>query len=68
MFNPTSKNIVYNLWSSGANTTFSKYNIPAFYDLWAQFDNNNNQFWRDAATAARNYLKAATNRSIGLGP
>ena len=35
MFDSNSKNIVYNLWSSGADTTYSKYNMPAFYDLWA---------------------------------
>ena len=48
-----------------ANYTDPSYMLPAFYELWGQWASGNNQFWQQAASAARTYLKNAAS-SNGL--
>jgi endo-1,4-beta-D-glucanase Y/chitodextrinase len=68
MFNPIEKQVVFTPIGTAADFTDPSYHLPSFYELWALWDNNNNQFWRDVAATSREYFKAATHPTTGLGP
>ncbi|MBX4260981.1 xylanase [Clostridium estertheticum] len=45
------------------------YHLPHFYELFALWaDSNDSQFWIDAASASREYLKIACHPTTGLAP
>lgn len=53
------------------NSTFSdpSYHLPHFYELFALWaDEGDRAFWKEAATASREYLKTACNPVTGLVP
>jgi oligosaccharide reducing-end xylanase len=53
-------------WSAGV--TDPSYQLPAFFDLWASWAAQDNLFWADAATAARNFLHITVHPTTGLMP
>jgi oligosaccharide reducing-end xylanase len=48
--------------------TDPSYHLPHYYELWARRAETDTQFWYDAATASRQYLKKAANLVTGLAP
>jgi oligosaccharide reducing-end xylanase len=52
-----------------ADHTDPSYQLPAFYELWAQWGPaQDRDFWRQAATASRNFFQRATDPVTGLAP
>ncbi len=53
----------------GGSYTDPSYNIPAFYEVWANWANDGrSNFWKSCANKSREYLHKATNPSTGLTP
>lgn len=49
--------------------TDPSYHLPHFYELFSLWaDQEDRQFWKDAATASRKYLKTACHPVTGLAP
>ncbi len=48
--------------------TDPSYHLPHFYELWARWADQDNDFWRDAARSSREFLKKAAHPSTGLTP
>jgi len=67
MFNPTDKLVVFVPSHWGAFTDPS-YVVPAFYDVWACFDDQNRDFWREAAATGRAFFPKTTHPITGLAP
>jgi endo-1,4-beta-D-glucanase Y len=67
MFNPDKK-VCYVPYGSSSEFTDPSYFLPGFYEVWAIMANTNNDYWRDAATVARDYLQTAAHPVTGLMP
>ncbi len=54
----------------GRDSSFSdpSYHLPAYYELWARWATQDNQFWSDAAGVSREYFKKAADPKTGLMP
>ena len=68
MFNSSHKMVVFVPYGNSALYTDPSYHLPAFYEVWAELADKNNEFWREAAQVSRAYFKKATNATTGLGP
>ncbi len=53
---------------TGSNYSDPSYVLPAFYEVWACFDEKNRDFWEDAVVAGRAFLQKTTHPTTGLGP
>lgn len=66
MWNMEKKQI---LFVPGADFTDPSYHLPHFYELFALWaDEEDREFWRQAAEASRNYLNLASHPVTGLSP
>lgn len=68
MFNSKEKMVVFVPYGNSASFTDPSYHLPAFYEVWAELADKNNEFWSEAAEVSRAYFKNATNATTGLGP
>lgn len=68
MFDPTYKQVVFVPIGDAAKFTDASYHLPAFYELWARWAEEDNDFWRDAARASRDLLRKAAHPRTGLAP
>ena len=68
MFDSTHKMPVFCPIGNAATYTDPSYHLPAFYEVWAELAEQDNEFWSDAADASRTYFQSATNATTGLGP
>lgn len=69
LFNHAEKQIVFSpATPTDRNWTDPSYHLPAFYELWARWADNNNQFWADLAVTSRAFLKTTVNPANGLSP
>ena len=50
------------------NWTDPSYHLPAFYELWARWADNNNDLWAEMAVESRKFFKTTANSSTGLSP
>ncbi len=68
MFDPLEKQVVFvpNPW--GAAFTDPSYQLPAYYELWARWTDQDNLFWLEAARASRLFFHKAANPTTGLMP
>ena len=66
MFNKDTKVVVFVPTGFADDFTDPSYILPHFYELWALWADKNNQFWKQAAAAGRNLLKANVNAQTGL--
>lgn len=68
MFDPDTKQVVF--VPSGRNATFTdpSYHLPAYYELWARWAERDNEFWREATQASRDFFHSAANPQTGLMP
>lgn len=55
---------------SGRMATFTdpSYHLPHYYELWAEWGQEDKDFWREAAVRSREFLKTAVNPETGLMP
>jgi len=60
------KNIIFSPYWTGV--TDPSYQIPAFYEYFAFRASSNKQYWRDAATTSRNFLKSHFNKIVDKLP
>jgi oligosaccharide reducing-end xylanase len=69
MFNHEQKMVVF-VPRIGTASSFSdpSYHLPAYYELWARWAKQDNQFWASAAQTSRDYFKKAANPKTGLMP
>lgn len=59
-------NFVPNLESRSLSLTDPSYHLPHFYELWARWADKDNEFWCEAASASRRYLRQAAHPVTGL--
>jgi oligosaccharide reducing-end xylanase len=48
---------------SSSNNVDPSYVLPAFYEVWACFDTANAAFWKEAATAGREYMQKVVDNN-----
>lgn len=56
----------YILFTPACPYTDPSYHLPHFYELFAEFDKDNHDFWKKAAGASREYLEKSINKDTGL--
>ena len=69
LFDPETKQVVF-VPQLGKNSQFTdpSYHMPHYYELWARWADKDNDFWADAVTVSREYLKTAVHPQTGLAP
>lgn len=69
LFDAETKQVVF-VPTIGRDSSFTdpSYHLPAYYELWARWAKRDNQFWTDAATTSRAFLKKAAHPQTGLMP
>jgi oligosaccharide reducing-end xylanase len=69
MFDLEHKQVVF-VPRLGPMSNFSdpSYHLPAYYELWARWADEDNEFWSDAAQVSREYFKKAAHPQTGLMP
>ena len=71
LFNLSNHLVVFSPDGQAASYTDPSYHLPAFYEVWAQYDSNpqHRVFWHAAALASRNYWhRVIGSRTNGLMP
>ncbi|MDE7345118.1 MAG: hypothetical protein K2N48_00060 [Muribaculaceae bacterium] len=68
LFDDDTKLITFVPDNVGHTFTDPSYMLPAFLDMWAEKASSNNDFWREAADAARNHLVCSAHIDTGLHP
>ena len=68
MFNKDEKQIVFVPYANSAVHTDPSYHMPAFYELWSKWANNNRQFWKACADKSREMYPKFANSTTGLMP
>lgn len=68
MFNTENKLVLFG--PSGYSSTFTdpSYHMPHYYELWARWADEDNEFWAEAAAASREFWKVAAHPNTGLMP
>jgi len=58
MFDAKTKQVVF-VPMIGRNSSFTdpSYHLPAYYELWARWADKDNEFWKQAAQASREFFK-----------
>jgi oligosaccharide reducing-end xylanase len=70
LFDRQRKQVVFAPTAEGSVLTDPSYHLPAFYELWAQWDDDagGRRFWRDAAKTSRTFFRRAAHPVTGLMP
>jgi oligosaccharide reducing-end xylanase len=68
MFRKSEKQVVLVPFGKASEITDPSYHLPHFYELWAYWADKDNAFWRDAASASREFLHKAAHPITGLTP
>ena len=68
IFDAKAKQVVFVPRGNLAAFTDPSYHLPAYYELWARWANQDNAFWTEAAQASRVFFKKAANPATGLMP
>jgi len=68
MFNSKAHLVVFVPDGRAAEFTDPSYQLPHYYELWARWANQDNQFWCDAANASRTLLENSASPVTGLAP
>lgn len=66
IFNAEEKKVVFVPQASVAEFSDPSYHLPAFYKLWAEWAEEDNQFWSDVADTSAVYLQKAMHPNTGL--
>ncbi|MBN1811618.1 MAG: glycoside hydrolase [Anaerolineae bacterium] len=69
MFHPEHKQVVF-VPTIGKTSQFTdpSYHLPHYYELWARWADEDNEFWAEAATASREFFKTTAHPQTGLMP
>lgn len=69
LFDPETRQVVF-VPQLGQNSKFTdaSYHMPHYYELWARWADKNNDFWKEAAAASREFLPKAVHPQTGLAP
>lgn len=69
LFDHNVKQVVFSpATPSDRNWTDPSYHLPAFYELWARWADNNNDFWAELAVSSRAFFKTTVHPVTGLSP
>lgn len=68
MYNSSNHMVTFCPYYSSAEFSDPSYCLPGFMELWARWSETNNDFWAEAATAARTLLKESSHTTTGLFP
>lgn len=68
MFSAKEKLVAFVPEVQGNWFTDPSYHVPHFYELWARWADQDSQFWCDAASASRQFLRRAAHATTGLFP
>ena len=68
MIDPGTKQIVFVPEANGSYFTDPSYHLPAFYELFSLWANEDNAYWKEVAAASRDYLGTAAHPVTGLYP
>jgi endo-1,4-beta-D-glucanase Y len=69
LFNHEAKQVVFSpVGEETSNHTDTSYHLPAFYELWSRWADNNNSFWAELAVVSRQHFKDAAHPTTGLTP
>lgn len=68
MFNAENHMVVFSPYYDNVKFSDPSYCLPGFMELWALWAEENNDFWSEAATAARKLLRESSNATTGLFP
>ena len=66
MMNPEYQQIEFLTGLSVGSFTDPSYHLPAFYELWALWAENDNNYWHEAAQVSRDFLAKAAHPVTGL--
>lgn len=68
MFSPTTKQIRFVPLAQWAEVSDPSYHLPFFYELWARWADEDNEFWKEAANVSRELFRKAAHPQTGLMP
>jgi len=68
MFDPEAKQVVFVPRGRDSTYTDPSYHLPHFYDLWAEWATQDNEFWAEAAETSREFFHKAAHPETGLMP
>jgi oligosaccharide reducing-end xylanase len=68
MFDTQEKQVVFVPRGKDSTFTDPSYHLPAFYELWADWATQDNDFWHDAAHTSREFFKLTAHPETGLMP
>lgn len=68
LFDPSEMQVVFVPYASAAKFTDPSYHLPAFYELWSLWADNNNDFYRRLAQKSRSMWPKFANSDTGLMP
>jgi oligosaccharide reducing-end xylanase len=69
LFDHDAKQVLFTL--DGATNKYHtdpSYHLPAFYELWALWADNHNDFWKSLAVTSREFWKTTVHSETGLNP
>jgi oligosaccharide reducing-end xylanase len=67
MFNKENKQVVFvPSYGDASSFTDPSYHMPHYYELWALWAEEDNEFWAEAAAVSREYFKKAAHPETGL--
>jgi oligosaccharide reducing-end xylanase len=69
MFDAKTRQVVF-VPTIGRDSSFTdpSYHLPAYYELWARWADKDNEFWKQAIQASREFFKQAAHPETGLMP
>ena len=68
MFDHQHHQVVFAPTRGGSTFTDPSYHLPAFYELWARWGEDDAEFWAAATRASRAFFRRAANPRTGLMP
>lgn len=68
MFDRRAKQVVFAPHGEGRTFTDPSYHLPAFYELWARWAQDDRTFWAEAAFTSRAFFQKAAHPRTGLMP
>lgn len=68
MFDRRAKQVVFVPHGEGRTFTDPSYHLPAFYELWARWAQDDRTFWAEAAFTSRAFFQKAAHPRTGLMP
>jgi endo-1,4-beta-D-glucanase Y len=66
MMHPSYRQIEFTTTLFEESFTDASYHLPAFYELWALWANDNNQYWHEVAQVSRDFFNKSSHPATGL--